>query len=100
MTLQQRLEELYKAGYNAGDFRGPHTPRYAAFEQATTAIEQDINKAMPKKRPDAVKRGEIIPFDGNKKVDMDWLRKCQDAGYNQALEELRTKLHKYIKGDE
>lgn len=52
----------------------------------------EVMEKLPKKRPDAIKQGEIIPFDGKKKVEMHWLRKCQDAGYNQAISDMRQAL--------
>lgn len=64
--------------------------RFPAAEDIAALLTNQRNQLldellgeMPQDRPQATKQDELIPFDGDKKVEMHWLRKCQDAGFNQ-----------------
>lgn len=57
----------------------------------TQTLKAELLAKMPKERPDATKQGELIPFNGKNGVEMHWLRKCQDAGFNEAITEI-TKI--------
>lgn len=94
----ERLDEILAQAMFGDRFTLAQAQNIAEFKQARTEIlkhyisRDEVMEKLPKKRPDAIKQGEIIPFDGKKKVEMHWLRKCQDAGYNQAISDMRQAL--------
>lgn len=69
---------------NCGNEIGSYPPEVAHLltNQRNQLLDELLGE-MPQDRPQATKQDELIPFDGDKKVEMHWLRKCQDAGFNQ-----------------
>lgn len=62
------------------------------LNRSKEALHSLLISKLPKKRPDAAKQGDLIPYDGDHRVEMDWLRKCQDAGFNQAIDDVKAVL--------
>lgn len=67
---------------NEGDLAAKTKLKALLTNQRNQLLDELLGE-MPQDRPQATKQDELIPFDGDKKVEMHWLRKCQDAGFNQ-----------------
>lgn len=65
----------------------------------TDQLLSTIKAGLPEKQEPSTKVGEIIPFDGKKRVDMDYLPKVQKAGWNNALTQVEEALDKMFGHD-
>ena len=82
---------VYK-GYDREELtETPEADTREHIAKIVATLKAELLDKMPKERPDATKQGELIPFNGKNAVEMHWLRKCQDAGYNDALDDV-TKI--------
>lgn len=101
-ALQKDFKELYHPKYTAshkekqmlinielGIMQLKNLERYILKHYIS---RDEVMGLLPQKRGDAVKQEEMIPFDSKYRVEMHWLRKCQNAGYNQAISDMRQAL--------
>lgn len=61
---------------------------FQRFKDYHNSLLDTLESELPSNRVEAVKPGELIPSD-NDKVDVKWLPKMRDAGYNQAIEDIK-----------
>lgn len=63
----------------------------AMFAAQRQALRDEVMGALPKELDNALKRGEIIPFEGSvkhQKVDIKYLERSFANGYNQVIDQI------------
>ena len=66
--------------------------KFTLDDKAKADLSKLVADCLPEEAEDPIKRGELIQCDGKNRVEMHWLRKAQDNGYNQALTDIKKAL--------